>query len=485
MQNKVIRTPLMINSFTKNVLTLMTGTTFAQALLILISPILTRLYSPVDFGVLTLYTSILNIIVVIASWRYELAIVLPEKDDDASTICILSFLVCLFMGFFIFVVVCIFRYSIARLLNTPELAYWLFFLPISFIASGIYNILNYWSIRRKYFKKLAFRQIMQSTITVSVQLGPVVTPKIGSVGLIAGNIIGQSLSTIFIALDIYRHDRSCFNNITTTKIKKTMLQYRNYPIYQIAAALINTISLMAPSLLLGFFFTSDAVGFYALGNKIVAAPLSIIGNSISNVFFSKLEQIKKEGNMALVVLSTYRKLLTISLLPICLLAIIGPEVVGLIFGINWINSGIILRILCPFILLNFISAPISTIFLIYDKHKDYLLFNIVFLLVSFISFILGKIINDYKVAMLLFSMSATLLYGWFGFKILSLSGVAFYDVCRVIIAVSTKVLLFLIPIIALRIISENIILLLVLMSICIIVYFVLEFNSIKTLFKKR
>lgn len=112
-------------SFIRNVVTLMTGTTFAQALMILVAPILTRLYSPEDFGVYALYISILGIIAVVACWCYEFAIVLPENDEDAANILVISLLVCLAMVLLTLILVALFRKSVANILGAPELASWL------------------------------------------------------------------------------------------------------------------------------------------------------------------------------------------------------------------------------------------------------------------------------------------------------------------------------------------------------------------------
>ena len=71
------------SEFSKNVLTLVTGTTIAQSIPIAISPILTRIYTPEDFGVLALFISITTILGTIANGRYELAIVLPKRDNNA------------------------------------------------------------------------------------------------------------------------------------------------------------------------------------------------------------------------------------------------------------------------------------------------------------------------------------------------------------------------------------------------------------------
>ena len=72
------------SAFATDVLKLVTGTTFAQIIAVLASPLLTRLYGPEAFGFLALFTSITSIIGVIACMRYELAIMLPKTDEEAA-----------------------------------------------------------------------------------------------------------------------------------------------------------------------------------------------------------------------------------------------------------------------------------------------------------------------------------------------------------------------------------------------------------------
>ena len=78
--------PSRSSSFATDVLKLVTGTTFAQAVTILASPLLTRLYGPEAFGFLALFTSITSIIGVIACMRYEMAIMLPKTDEEAANL---------------------------------------------------------------------------------------------------------------------------------------------------------------------------------------------------------------------------------------------------------------------------------------------------------------------------------------------------------------------------------------------------------------
>ena len=134
------------SEFGRNVLTLMTGTTIAQAIPIAISPILTRIYTPEDFGLFAFYASIASIISVVATGRYELAIMLPKKDDDAINIVVLSILISFLVSLLSLIIVLVFNTQITNLLGNPEIANWLYFIPLTVLFTGIYQSFNYWRL---------------------------------------------------------------------------------------------------------------------------------------------------------------------------------------------------------------------------------------------------------------------------------------------------------------------------------------------------
>ena len=259
---QLIRKKLPAGSFARNVVTLMTGTTFAQALMILVAPILTRLYTPEDFGVFALYTSVLGILAVVSCWRYELAIVLPEKDEDAANLLVLSILICFSMAALTLLLVALFRTTLANLLGAPELAPWLWFMPLSLIAAGLFQVFNYWSTRRKQFKRLAVRQITQSTVISATQIGTgALYPTVNAGGLIGGAILGQLTATGRLAWQIGRDEgpkiRGAFNKLN---MKQMLIRYKDFPLYSSWSGFLNTASAMLPALLLGYFFNPAVVG---------------------------------------------------------------------------------------------------------------------------------------------------------------------------------------------------------------------------------
>ena len=133
----------------RDILTLVIGTTIGQAILIVCTPILTRIYTPAEFGVFALYLAITSITSVIATGRYEFAIMLPKKDIEAANIVVLSMMVAVGVSLLTFVVVLLFNLLIASLIEHPEISYWLYFTPLATLITGFYQSLNYWGNRKK------------------------------------------------------------------------------------------------------------------------------------------------------------------------------------------------------------------------------------------------------------------------------------------------------------------------------------------------
>jgi O-antigen/teichoic acid export membrane protein len=409
-------------SFLRNVATLMTGTVLAQALTVLTSPILTRIYSPGDYGILSLFISIMAMLAIIACWRYELAIVLPEKDDDAVNLLVLSILISLGMGILTLIIVAIFHQQIADLLNAPELSIWLWFLPLSLLLAGLFQAFNYWSTRRKQFGRLAVRQVTQSTVSVATQItAGLIKPAAG--GLIGGSVLGQLAATSQLGWQIFREDgRLILDKCKHFNMKEQAVKYKNFPIYSSWSALLNSLSAMLPSLMLGYFFSTAVVGYYALGQKILSLPMGIVGNSIAQVFFPRAADARREGNLDKLAMNTFNKLLNLGLVPILLISLVAPDLFYFVFGSNWLIAGDYVRWLSPWFLFVFIASPISTLYDVLGRQRDGLIFNTLLLISRIVVLWIGGRTGNDQFTIALFGITGTVFWIFNCFWLLWIAG---------------------------------------------------------------
>jgi lipopolysaccharide exporter len=412
-------------SFIRNVVTLMTGTTFAQALMILVAPILTRLYTPEDYGVYALYSSILGILAVVACWRYELAIVLPEKDEDAANLLVLSICICFGMALLTLALVALFRNPVANLLGAPELAPWLWFMPLSLIAAGLFQAFNYWSTRRKQFRRLAVRQITQSTVTAATQLGIGFAMRPGPGGLISGSILGQLTATGRLAWQIWKDEgKQLLAYIRRKDLYRVGIRFRKFPIYDSWSGLLNTASTMLPALLLGYFFTPAIVGYYALGHRVLSIPMGVIGGSIAQAFFPRVAEARRTGNIDKITLEMFQKLLAIGLVPMLLITIVAPDLFALVFGSRWWTAGEYVRWLSLWLLFVFISSPLSSLFSVLERQKDSFLINVVQFTTRLAVLVIGGCLHNSHLTVAMFGAVSAILVILTCLYIIILAGVS-------------------------------------------------------------
>jgi len=399
------------SEFSRNVLTLMTGTTIAQAVPIAISPILTRIYTPEDFGVFALYMAIAAIISVIATGRYEMAIMLPKKDESAVNIVVLSVIISFFVSFITFLMVYIFNSQITNLLGNQEISNWLYFIPITVLLTGIYQSFNYWSNRKKEYKRLAISRVVQSgtTATSNLSMG---YSGFGSIGLILGGVIGQSIATSVLGRLIYKEDKNIFKRVTKLKVLAVAKRYIKFPKFLILAHGMNALSGQSPILLLSSLFNVSVVGFYMIVQRVVGLPMSIIASAISDVFRQKASvEYINNGNCKDIFKSTFKKLLLIAIIPFIFFYIYAPELFAFVFGKEWKVAGEYAQILTPMFFLQFATSPLSSMFMIAEKQQLDLYWQIFLLIITVLAILTGKYLYDnIESTLLLFSLGYSTAY---------------------------------------------------------------------------
>lgn len=403
------------SAYARNVLTLMTGTSLAQAIPIAISPILTRLYSPEEFGRFALYMAVAMIASVLVTGRYELAILLPRQDRDALHITALAIVLSMVISTALLLIVIFFAQPMAALLGDAALAPWLYWVPASTLLLGVYQSLNYWSNRKAQYKRLAISRTVQSTGVALTQMGSGYAGG-GAAGLVGGQISGQVLATSVLACLIWRED---FRQIRALKAARSLAlakKYINFPKYLIVAHGFNTASGQMPVLLLSALFNTTAAGFFTLTQRVMAAPMSLIANALGDVFRQEASQAYiHQGNCEEIYKKTFKRLLLISVAPFAIFFYVAPEFFAWAFGEQWRTAGEYARILTPMAFMQFITSPLSSMFMIAEKQWLDLAWQIFLFVLVVVSFVVGKYFADSARALMAFSAAYCIAYGINGF----------------------------------------------------------------------
>jgi O-antigen/teichoic acid export membrane protein len=405
------------NAFARGVGVLVGGTAGAQVLTVLATPLLTRLYTPDDFGLVAVYGGLLALVGVVSSLRYELAIPLPEDDQEAAHVVALSLLIVLGTTALSTVLVLFFGTSIVKALGVPRLAGYLWLLPIGALLSGAYAVFNYWSIRTKRFSAIAETRVRQALASVAVQL---MAFKAGGVALLFAAVVGQSVGTATLGKPALT--RAEFKNITWRGIGRAGSRYRRFPIFSTWEGFFNTAGLQLPPLMFAGLFGPAAAGLYALANRVLSLPMSLIGSAIGQVFFSNAAEAYRADKLGPLVAQLHARLAHIGLPPTLLLIMAGPDLFGVVFGSAWRPAGEFARWMAPWLYLVFVSSPLSTLFAVMEKQIQGLMFQVILLVGRIGSILVGAWIGDLGVTIMLFAGVSALCWLGFLFWVAHLAG---------------------------------------------------------------
>jgi O-antigen/teichoic acid export membrane protein len=385
----------------------MSGTAIAQALPILISPVISRLYTPDNFGALALYMSIAAIISVISTARYELAVMLPEKKDDALNVVALSVTIALLVSGLTFILVVLLKNKAITFFEEPRIGPWLFLLPIVVLFSGLFQTLNYWSTRNKTFKRNAATRISQSTVASGSQLGLGLL-NTGSSGLIIGYIAGIIVRPIILGLDILKNYKSYKKVVNKAGMWKVARRYRNFLRINTPHAFLGSLQDNGILYVIMYFFEKVVLGSYSFAFRIIKAPTELIGSSVYQVFYQKATEAFQAGrDLRPMILKIYRNLFLIGLPFFVMLFIFAPPLFAFVFGEEWRVAGQIASIITPWIFLNFLAAPVSSMAIIMNRQKEAMYITLADIVLRLVSIIIGGIYGDYRLSFLLLSISCS------------------------------------------------------------------------------
>jgi O-antigen/teichoic acid export membrane protein len=375
------------------------------------SPILTRVYSPENFNIFGLYLGISAILGAVTTGRYEMAILLPKKDNDAVNVLGLSILVSMIVSSLIFLFLVIIKFSNKSILEHTVLGSFIFLIPLSTLILGIYSSLNYWNNRRKNYNILSSGRIIYSLLVVLITIMLGFTILING-GLIFGTILGQGLAAIFLISIIIIREKSYLKKINYTKIRLLSKRYFKFPKFLIAGHLMNTSSSQLPLILFSSYFISPVGGFFLLTQRVISLPISIISSSIGDVFRQQASlDYAQNKNCTELYLSTFRKLVFISIIPFIAFYFSAPILFETVFGESWRKSGEFAQILVPMFFLQFVTSPLSNMFIIAEKQELDLLWQLFLFMSVLLSLSLGIFIfKDEFIAVALFSFSYSISY---------------------------------------------------------------------------
>ena len=339
------------------------GTTIAQGLNVAIMPVLSRVYSPADFGVMAVFVSVTAIFTELSGFRYHLAIPLPKHERYAKALVVLSFFLQAVFVVLISLILLVAGKTMLAKLSLDSLIPYRYLIPVGVAGMGAYIALTQWAIREKLFNTIARTRVTQSlsgaaTMIVMGFLG------LRPFGLLIGKIIGQAGGITTLARSILK--QKGFPKPPLEDIKRVAVRYRKFPMFETWSGILNTMGAQITPILLVALFNPEVAGFFAMAQNLLILPSAFVGLAIGQVFIQKASVARYEGRLKEVTMKAYSILFQLGLFPILLLSLFSPVIFSFFLGARWVEAGFFARIMGLWVALAFVCSPMDVLFSVMD-----------------------------------------------------------------------------------------------------------------------
>ena len=362
--------------FLKAVSVLVGGTAFAQLIGFLCLPILTRLYTPEDYSVLGVYVAIVAILAVISCLRFDIAIPIPENENDGKALLLLSFLSNTIFSIILYVVLFISYPYIQHYKIIDQLSYWIWLIPLGVFVSGFYSALQFWATRHKRFKDIAKTRMTQAISGNSASLAGGMF-SVGFGGLIVGQLLNFSGGLFKLAVSAKKD----LATIKSSPLKATFVKFSNFPKFSTLEALANTSAIYLPLIVVSFFIIGPEVGYLILAMKILGIPMGLLGSSFAQVYISNAPAYYAKNELYLYSITIIKKIFKLIIIPFIGLAVVSPFIFGYVLGDQWKDLGEYIVWMIPWYFMQMLVSPISMSLHIINEQKIALVLQILGLLI--------------------------------------------------------------------------------------------------------
>ncbi|HYH09761.1 MAG TPA: oligosaccharide flippase family protein [Thermoanaerobaculia bacterium] len=352
--------------FARSAAMLAGGTAIAHGLTILAAPLLTRLYTPAEFGVLGVFTSFVLVASAVACARFDVAAVAAKERAEAASLTAAAVLVAI-PGTLLATAILAFmvRRRILGFETLPTLGIAL--AGVAVFCTAVFTALRYWFIREEAFPLMSKIAVYQGIGRVAVQL------VLGVAGAGWGGLVGGEIAAR--AAGIGNMARSAMRSIRDSgagamhAMRAAVHRHRAFALYSLPSTLVDTLSLQLVLPLLARYYGTAEAGEFTLVQRLLTVPLAFLSISIADTFHGRAATYAREQPQALrsLFLKTARALFLVGVGPIVAVMVLAPFTFEFIFGAEWKRAGLLTTIIAPLTLCQLVVAPISRIVFVVEK----------------------------------------------------------------------------------------------------------------------
>lgn len=327
------------------------GTVLAQGITFAATPLLSRLFSPDDFGVLGAFVAILTILISFSSLKYELAIPQASIKKHTLELVFLCMYINLVVSFFVAVVL-----SLLWVFDFYYAGMYLWILPLAVFFAGSFQVATYYSIKEKDFYLLSKANVGRSSAQAALQIVSGFF-SLGGGALVVSYVFSQALGSLEI---LYRALKGT-ETPSPSRLLVLSRKYIRFPAFSASASTLNAAATNSLPFLIIYFWTVGEAGVFALTQRAMGVPMAFLGAAIANVYLAELPNIMKvnPAEAKKFYVQSLKNLVLVGVPLVVLSTLILFYFSQYIFGDEWGGVSVLVIVLAPFFLGQFVASPLS------------------------------------------------------------------------------------------------------------------------------
>lgn len=353
---------------------LFSSTGITQFLMLLIVPILSRIYSPAQHGDMTSFLQLMAIGSALTTLRYEHAIMVESDRDQARDLVKLSLWINAGWLLLFTLILFVFQNFLLNLLDLKTFENWLYLIPITIFLIGSVETLSVWWNRERKYKKLSGNRIATSVSASGYKLIHPSLKMFQINGLVLGHTLGQLVSlALYLPKSANHHLKTNWTNL-----KGLAKQYKTFPMWAMPSTLINVVGTAMPVFIISYFLGRETNGYFGNALKLTYIPMGALAYAFGQVFYERLARYRDQQERFELSRNIIRFLYFLSLGPVIAMAVWGDVIAPFILGADWYVTGQMIQIVVVFYFVMSLTSPFASAFEVYGKLNQQFWFTTLF-----------------------------------------------------------------------------------------------------------
>lgn len=389
--------------------TLLGGNVLAQVIALAAYFVLMRIFSPDDYGLYNIFYSYIEVLIILSTLKYELAVVVADDDREANDLASLTLRINTLVSLLLLTIVLVLWLTGMLPGNFAQLGWMVLLIPPMVFFCGTSRVYGALFNRMHRYRSIAVNE------TVNAGTGALLKIVLGLLGMLqagmpVGTVAGRAIANITYRVKLRQLGRTPSFHGDRDAARSVMRRHRNFPFFVASKDFINSLSYNLPFLWLALYFDRAEVGLFALALTFTFRPANLLNNAIEKVYYARTAESVRQGESVGKMMK--RLLLTVNAiaLPVCVLAwFVAEPVFSFCFGGRWAGCGIYVRALLPWIFLSLSTTPLTFISNVFSTQRIEFYFYLVLLALRVAAIAIGVSAGGFLLAIRLYAAAGALI----------------------------------------------------------------------------